>query len=186
MGAETSSFHWQFRTVPPPSKAGEVLLDDAIERDRTTARRMLLLNILWRERFLTREGLIARVEGALGNGCFGELAWEDIFYRDMRVVKQAFKSAGYRLEYSRSKDRPGYYLRGELGLHPDLAHVIGSSLSEVDPAQIAIYRRLTPADRFRQGCSISDTARGAVAFRRELRGLDSRQASLSKLASPSR
>ena len=28
-----------------------------------------------------------------------------------------------------------------------------------------IYQQLTPADRFRQGCSISDTARQVVAFR---------------------
>ena len=148
-----------------PDQARRVLLDDAIERDRPAARRAALLAILWHERFLTREGLIARVEGALGVGCFGEAAWEDTFYRDMRVVKGALGAAGYQLAYSRSRGRPGYYLRGEAPLHPDLAGVVAGSLGEVDPAQIAIYRRLTPADRFRQGCSISDTARRAVAHR---------------------
>lgn len=27
---------------------------------------------------------MARVEGELGTGCFGDIAWEDTFYRDMR------------------------------------------------------------------------------------------------------
>lgn len=148
-----------------PDQARCVLLNDAIARDRPAARRAALLAILWRERFLTREGLVARVEGALGVGCFGEAAWEDTFYRDMRVVKRALQEAGYQLAYSRSRGRPGYFLRGEAPLHPDLARVIAGSLEEVDPAQIAIYRRLSSADRFRQGCSISDTARRAVAHR---------------------
>jgi hypothetical protein len=37
--------------------------------------------------------------------------------------------------------------------------------SEVDPQQIEIYHRLSPADRFRQGCAISDAARRIVSFR---------------------
>jgi hypothetical protein len=44
------------------------LLEDAITRDRTTARRAALLRILHQERFLTREQLIVRVEGVLGVG----------------------------------------------------------------------------------------------------------------------
>ena len=64
---------------------------------RATARREALLRILWRERFITRRGLIARVESELGAGCFGGAAWQDTFYRDMRVVKQALATAGYSL-----------------------------------------------------------------------------------------
>ena len=60
-----------------------VLLEDAITRDRTTARRAALLKILHQERYLTREQLIVRVEGILGVGCFGDSAWIDTFYRDM-------------------------------------------------------------------------------------------------------
>lgn len=182
MISETPPLHQHLHATHLPNAAVRVLLDDTIGRDRTTARRNILLNILWCERFLTRKGLVARVEGELGNGCFGGSAWEDTFYRDMRVVKQAFRAAGYQLAYSRRKNRTGYYLRGEPHLHPGLARVVRGSLAEVDPAQIAIYRRLTPTDRFHQGCSISDTARRAVVFRLEQRGLNSSQAEAARLA----
>jgi hypothetical protein len=155
------------RTAGPafPTKAGQALLQDAVRRDRTTARRACLARILWFERYITRSGLLTRVEGELGKGCFGKAAWEDTFYRDMRAVKRAFSAAGYELAYSRSRPRPGYYLRGEPSLHPDLERAIDGSVAEVDGAQIAIFRRLEPATRFRQGCSISDLAHQVVAYR---------------------
>jgi hypothetical protein len=152
-------------SLPLPEKAQQLLLQDAAKRDRMTARRVCLLRILWFERYLTRTGLIARVEAELGKECFGAAAWEDTFYRDMRVVKRALRAAGDELAYSRSDHQPGYFLRGKPGLHPDLSRVIDGSVAEVDPAQIAIYRRLTAADRFQQGCSISDTACQAAAYR---------------------
>src|SRR5215217_7508914 len=89
------------------------ILQDAIQRDITTARRATLLEILLNERYLTRSQLIARVELRLGKNCFGVSAWEDTFYRDMHFVKQAFKAAGYRLLYSRKKEQLGYYLEGQ-------------------------------------------------------------------------
>ena len=91
-----------------PRNALQTLLEDAIDRDRTTARRACLLRILWHERFLTRYDLITRIDGELGQGCSGKTAWDDTFYRDMRVVKQALQADGYRLAYSRSKATPGY------------------------------------------------------------------------------
>jgi hypothetical protein len=142
-----------------------VILQDAIQRDLTTARRSVLLEILWHERHLTRAQLIVRVELRLGRNCFGVSAWEDTFYRDMHIVKQALKAVGYTLSYSRSKRQPGYYLQDQPVLSPELKQVLHYSATEVDPRQIDIYHRLTPADRFRQGCSISDTARKAVAYR---------------------
>jgi hypothetical protein len=54
-----------------PAKAQQALLQDAASRDRTTARRACLVRILCFERYLTRTGLIARVERELGRGCFG-------------------------------------------------------------------------------------------------------------------
>jgi hypothetical protein len=77
-------------------QALELLLADAIDRDRTTARRATLCAILLHERYLTRQQLIVRVEGKLGAGCFGESAWVDTFYRDMQVVKKALRAAGYQ------------------------------------------------------------------------------------------
>ena len=146
-------------------KAQRIILQDAVERDLTTARRAGLLEILWQERFLTRAQLIARVELKLGKNCFGVSAWDDTFYRDIQIVKQAFKAAGYVLVYSRSKRQPGYYLNGQPALLTELKQVLKSSAAEVDQRQIDIYHRLSPADRFYQGCSISDAARKVVAHR---------------------
>ena len=39
------------------------------------------------------------------------------------------------------------------------------SAAEVNQRQIDIYRKLSFSERFHQGCSISDTARQAVAYR---------------------
>jgi hypothetical protein len=151
--------------TPSFIRAQDVILHDAIQRDLTTARRATLLQILWHERYLTRAQLMKRVELRHGKDCFGYSAWEDTFYRDMHVVKQAFKAAGFTLSYNRNKPQTGYYLEGQPALSPEIQHILRGSVQEVDARQIEIYQRLTPADRFRQGCSISDTARKVVAFR---------------------
>ena len=146
-------------------KAVDVMLLDAMQRDITTGRRVALLQILWNERFLTRAQLIARVEYRLGRNCFGTAAWEDTFYRDMRVVKQAFQAAGYILEYRRTREHKGYYIKGQPALSLEFRQMVRASATEVDQRQINIYCQLSAADRFRQGCSISDTARNVVAYR---------------------
>lgn len=150
---------------PPTRKAVVVILHDAMQRDITTARRVTLFKILWNERYLTRAQLIVRTEYRLGRNCFGTSAWEDTFYRDMRVVKHAFQAAGYVLEYSRDRKNKGYYLKGQPALSPEFRQMVKASVEEVDQRQINIYQRLSAADRFRQGCSISDTARNVVAYR---------------------
>jgi hypothetical protein len=143
----------------------DVVLQDAMQRDITTARRVALLEVLWNERYLTRSQLIARVELQLGKNCFGVAAWQDTFYRDMRFVKQAFEAAGYQLLYSRNKRQPGYYLDGQPALSSEIKQVLKGSAAEVDQRQIDVYRKLSFAERFQQGCSISDTARKVVAYR---------------------
>lgn len=148
-----------------PTVMQEAIIQDALQRDITTARRVALLEILWNERYLTRSQLIARVELGLRKNCFGILAWEDTFYRDMRFVKQAFEAAGYRLLYSRNKQQPGYYLDGQAALSSEFKQILKGSAAEVDQRQIDIYHRLSFAERFYQGCSISDTARKVVAYR---------------------
>src|SRR3990172_529705 len=131
-----------------PFAAIDILLQDAIQRDITTARRVALLEILWNERYLTRAQLIARVELRLGKNCFGVSAWEDTFYRDMRFVKQTFEAAGYRLRYNRNKQQPGYYLNGQPALSAEFKQVLETSAAEVDQCQIDIYRKLSFAERF--------------------------------------
>ena len=142
------------------------LLDDAIQRDRTTARRAWLLKILLQERNLTRSQLITRVEGKLGAGCFGDSAWKDTFYRDMRVVKRALRGAGYQLVYRRNPERPGYELLNQPPIGPDLAKILVGSVAEVNRTQLAVFHRLSTAERFRLGCSVSDTAHTAVSYRK--------------------
>jgi hypothetical protein len=83
----------------------------------------------------------------------------------MRVVKKAFQAASYALEYSRYKERAGYYLQGQPALSPEFTQLVKASVAEVDPHQIDIYRQLSVAARFRQGSAISDTARNVVAYR---------------------
>ena len=156
----------------------EILLLDAIRRDPAIARRAALLRILLHERYLTREQLIIRTEGHLGKGCFGASAWEDVFYRDMRLVKKALGASGHHLTYSRSAGRRGYYLRDEPFVSAELSSVIRSSFSEVDPRQIEIFRWMTPAERFRLGCSVTETAIRSVAYR-----LRQRFPGLSEIAS---
>jgi hypothetical protein len=153
------------RKVILPPVVKDVVLRDAMLRDITTARRITSLEILWNERYLTRAQLIARVELRLGKNCFGISAWEDTFYRNMRFVKQALETSGYQLLYSRNKRRPGYYLDGQPALSSEIKQVLKGSAAEVDQRQIDIYHTLSYAERFRQGCSISDTARKVVAYR---------------------
>ncbi len=140
-------------------------MKDAIQRELATVRRTNLLEILRHERYLTGAQLAARVELRLGRGCFGSSTWQNNLYRDMRVVKQAFEAAGFSLRYSRNRQQPGYYLQGQEALSPEFKQILRSSVSEVDQRQIDIYQKLSPAERFRQGCAISDTARKVVAYR---------------------
>ena len=112
------------------------MLQDAEQRDPVTARRMQLLLMLWLHRYLTRAVLIQRIETILGYAAFGKKSWQDAFYRDMRVVKNAFHKAGYTLKYNRSANRPGYYLEGEPALHPDASKAISGAIAELDDAQI--------------------------------------------------
>lgn len=153
------------RMEPMFLPAQQALLEDAAQRDLVTARRKLLVEFLSRERYLSREGLMARVEIVLGKDCFGDTSWQDVFYRDMRVVKKAFRAAGLALAYSRSIERPGYYLKGEDRLEQQVARQIEGAVLEVDPKQAAITRRLSPAERAQQGLSITHLAHQATTFR---------------------
>jgi hypothetical protein len=151
-------------TASIPTKSLAFLLADVASRDLSLRRRMTLLSVLLDERYLNRQQLVMRVEALLGRGCFGS-AWQDVFYRDLRLVKSALKAAGFKLAYSRNSKRSGYYLKGQPELSEQLANTIRQSAAEVDPLQIKIFHRLSPAERFRLGCSVTDTAHNAVAYR---------------------
>lgn len=50
-------------------------------------------------------------------------------------------------------------------LSPKFKQMLKASILEVDQRQIDIYHQLSFADRFRQGCAISDMARNVVVYR---------------------
>jgi hypothetical protein len=168
----------------PSSPAMQVIYQDANHRDLTVDRRETLLNILWHERYLTRAQLITRVEMRLGKNIFDRAIWKDNYFRDMRLVKQAFQAAGMQLAYSRNPHHPGYYLKGQPPLSAEYRQILRHSLAEVDPRQIDIYRQLSHAERFQQGCSISTTARKAVAYQviQQNPGIDPAEANRMALA----
>lgn len=143
----------------------QALLEDAAQRDLVTARRKLLVEFLSRERYLTRSGLMSRVEMVLGKGIFGKTSWEDVFYRDMKAVKKSFRAAGYDLAYSRNKTRSGYYLRGEGEIGQAVERQIKGAVDKIDPRQVEVTRTLSPAQRVQQGISITNLAHEVTAYR---------------------
>ena len=155
--------------MPPeiPVNAQSFLLKDAEKRDRVTARRVQLLRALLRENYLSREALIQRVEYLMGFKSFDEKSWEDTFYRDMRVVKQALKAAGFKVKYSRKKEICGYYLDGEPALSADVQAEISGALVELDDEQIKSYRNMPPAQKFFQAVSMIDLGKQVSLGRSE-------------------
>jgi hypothetical protein len=88
----------------------------------------------------------------------------------MAWLRHILADAGYRLAYSRRPDWPGYYIVGRPRLDERLRRLIMGAVAEVDPQQIAIYRRLGPAQRIWQLGHLSDWLRLANERR-----LDSRR-----------
>ena len=142
-----------------PEPVQRILMPDEEKQNTATARRCHLANILFRERYLTREALMFRVESIMGVASFGEKNRNDNFYRDMREVKATLKQAGFDLKFSRSLVRPGYYFAGEASLHPNVKKEIAGALDEIDQEQIEIYKRISPAQKFYQACSIINLAK---------------------------
>lgn len=158
--------------APIPQEAAYALLQDAAERDRTTARRAALTEILWHERWLGRGALMERTAQRLGSGCFGESAWEDTFSRDMNAVREALLRAGADLAYSRTKGLDGYYLRGQGHLHPDIVAEIARQIVKIDLRQLGIYRALGLPQRVRQALKASEQAAWETRYQREGRAAD--------------
>lgn len=146
-------------------------LRELARQDLTSARRCVLLRLVWQESFLTRAGLISRVEDLLGRGCFrknGSPA--STFYRDMSAVRRALQEAGQGLAYSRRPAKPGYYVPGRPTLDESLVRMITGAKAEVDEKQIYISRQLRPQDRIRQAAYLSDWLHQANAYRMRRKG----------------
>ena len=157
--------------IPPPEipiAAWLASLRQTARQDLPAARRAALLRLIWQESGLTRQGLIARVEAILSPGCFGPSP-EAAFRRDLAVVRQALAGAGYQLAYGRKPGRSAYYIKGRPRLDERLQKLIAGAAAEVDPAQMAIYRRLGPAQRVWQLAHLSDWLRSANVRRLQRR-----------------
>ncbi len=158
-------------TFPPEDIAITVWIKElrqSARRNLSLARRTAMLRLLWQEACFTHEGLAARVETILWVGCFGDSP-QYAFRRDIRIVRRTLLEAGYRLRYSRRPKSPGYYVEGRPVLDEKICRLISGAVAEVDPAQIAISRKLTPVQRFQQGYSMTRLAEQVVTYRRQQR-----------------
>jgi hypothetical protein len=136
----------QLRAANLPPDVWQALSLEAAGRDLVTARRTLLLALLWQQNYQIQSALIARIRYRLGLGSFGTNS-ALTFRRDMQAVKASLAAAGFELKFSRRAERPGYYIAGRPDLAPETVAAIRHALQEVDPRQVNIWRRLTAAQR---------------------------------------
>jgi len=154
-------------TVPAthlPDRLIRGALDEIAERDAITARRLTLLALIWRENYQTQASLIKLTEARLGRRCFGR-ARALTFRRDMQAVKAILTRDGHILRYSRQLKDGGYYIEGRPILADETLKAIRGAADEVDPHQIAIFTRMTPAQRLRLAARLTDDLL-AIATRR--------------------
>jgi len=121
----------------------QTFLFETVQLNPTLQRRMAILGILWNESGLTKPALQTRVEALLAPGCFGQrptLA----FARDIRFLRQVLQTAGYRLKYSRSQEKPGYRITGRPTVDPAIEKKINAAFAEVSPEQAAIFCQVDP------------------------------------------
>ena len=139
----------------------------AMRHDRTLARRMTLMALLWEESGIDGAGLLARAEDRLGKGCFGRQP-ELAFRRDMQVAKSVLAQAGFRLTYRRRRKQAGYYIEGRPVLSPEVARAIAGAAGEIDPHQIQHLAGLTVRARLTLANTLSAEVL-ALAVRAERR-----------------
>lgn len=131
-------------------------------KEAARTRRKRTLKFLYHERYLTRKGLSWRLQSVLGTSS----GWL-VFMIDIWFIWRAFLTAGYKLAYSFLVERRGFYLRGERKISSEMERAIQGAMAEVDPRQVAVTRRLTPAQRFQQGGSLTNLAHKVVRYRKE-------------------
>ena len=146
----------------------DLTLEKTLGRKTAKKRREHIRKFIYAQRYRTRKGLSWRLKGILGTDC----SWRDlsllVFILDMWFVRKAFLAAGYQLGFSWKGERKGFYLRGEGEVSRELSTLINGAVSKVDPAQVEITRRLSPAQRVQQGLSLTDLAHKVVRYRKEI------------------
>ena len=122
-----------------------------------------MLRILWQEHYFTSEQLIARVESMIGPGYFGSDS-KATFRRDIAVVRASFAANGHMLKYGECEGEQGYYIVGRPSMNPLLKKMIVGAVAEIDPAQMAITRWLTPAQQVQKALSMIKMAEQAGVY----------------------
>ena len=141
--------------------------------DGPALRRSLLARMIWQVSYQRSIGLIENVAYLIGWRTWGEKPRATLS-ADILILRQQLAAVGQRLAYSCQPDHKGFYVRGRPLLDPQLEQRMIGAMAEIDPVQMEITRRLTPAQRFAQAMSMIDFVTKAGVHR-----LRQRQPSLS-------
>lgn len=136
--------------------------------DGPALRRSLLARMIWQVSYQSNTGLIENVAYLIGRRTWGEKPRATLA-EDICALRQAFATVGYHLAYSRHSVHKGFYLHGRPLLDPQLERRMIGAMAEIDPAQMAITRKLSVADRVAQALSMMDAAEQAGVYRLRLR-----------------
>jgi hypothetical protein len=136
--------------------------------DQTSLRRSLIARLIWQVSYQRSPGLIENVAYLLGWRVWGENTRRTLS-RDILILRQALAMIGERLAYSHQPAHKGFYIQGRPLLDAQLERRMLQALAEVDPAQIAILRQLSPQERYVQGFSMIDAVERAGAYRLRVR-----------------
>jgi hypothetical protein len=124
--------------------------------------------MIWQASYQRSPGLIDNVAYLIGWRVWGEQPRATLA-ADILALRHALTAAGHHLAYSNDPQHEGYYVRGRPALDPKLVKGIRGAMAEVDPAQMAIIRRKTPAWRVAQAASMIAAAEEVGAYRLCLR-----------------
>ncbi len=136
--------------------------------DEPALRRSLLARMIWQVSYQSNTGLIENVAYLIGWQTWGANPRVTLA-QDIYALRHALATIGYHLAYSRHAVHKGFYLRGRPMLDPQLERRMIGAMAEIDPAQMAITRKLSVADRVAQALSMMDAAEQAGVYRLRLR-----------------
>jgi len=141
--------------------------------DPAALRRSMIARMIWQVSYQRSPGLIANVAYLLGWRTWGEQPRLTLA-ADIYLLRRALADVGHHLAYSIKPNQRGFYIQGRPALDPQLERRMKGAMAEIDPAQMAITRRLAPAQRFAQAMSMIEFVTNAGAYR-----LQQRQPALS-------
>ncbi|CAN5694222.1 hypothetical protein BH10CHL1_BH10CHL1_03730 [soil metagenome] len=123
--------------------------------DLPALRRSLIARMIWQVSYQHSTGLIENIAYLIGRRAWGENPRATLA-ADMLYLRRVLAIAGHHLAYSQQSEHRGFYIPGRPLLDPQLERRMLGAMAEIDPAQMAITRQLTPAQRFAQAMSMID------------------------------